>query len=424
MSTKKISDKEFDIALKAMTKSFGEGFAKTADLADIDPEAIPTGHDDLDEVLTEGAHGIILGGIVELIGSYGSGKTSLAMRIVKCAQDIGHRCAWFDAEYGWSPTLARLNRVDTSKLLKPDLVEKKGTEIKILNAKEILGRVYQTIQTNVFGVVVLDSVAGLATESNLTKQVKDPNAASPPGELALAITQNLPKLAAMCDQTKTTLILINQLRVPIQIGYQGAHGLTDDRYKTPGGSAIKYFIQQCIAVEKVRGSKGLIIGLDDQGIKQVIGHWCNINVVKNRKAAPLSPEQAIQIGVYYKDYFPDAAQICLDTASKLQVVTSRKGVLTWKREGEIYVRKDGAVDFLFELRQNEDKLRELCQDCCEYEEGERNLGLNSPVKVPASIRKIAQGEEIPVSLKYAEPDPDDDAGTKKKTKKRSKKSED
>ena len=73
MATRKITDKVKDAILKQLVKNFGPGYNTTGVLEE-NLEAIPTGHDDLDRLLTLGAHGIAKGCIVELMGSEGSGK--------------------------------------------------------------------------------------------------------------------------------------------------------------------------------------------------------------------------------------------------------------------------------------------------------------------------------------------------------------
>ena len=137
MANKKVSDTEFEQKLKFLTKSFGAGY-DTRGLADAEYKAIPTGYDDLDCLLTKGASGIYLGGIIEVMGSPGSGKTSLALRTVTQAQEQGIHCCWIDAEAGFSPDFATLNGVDLKKLVRPGLVTKGSTDddVKLMNAVE------------------------------------------------------------------------------------------------------------------------------------------------------------------------------------------------------------------------------------------------------------------------------------------------
>src|SRR4051794_18496140 len=66
-------------------------------------ECIPTGFRVLDEA-TGG--GLPRGKIVELFGSAGSGKTTLAIQIVAALQRSGGTAAWIDAEHAFDPAYA------------------------------------------------------------------------------------------------------------------------------------------------------------------------------------------------------------------------------------------------------------------------------------------------------------------------------
>src|SRR3990167_6469548 len=138
MSYKKISDKEFEDKLKILKKSFGAGYDKRG-LADAAYKAIPTGHDDLDVLLTRDAMGVYLGGIIEMFGETSGGKTSLALKVVKHAQDLGLHCCWIDAEAGFSHDLALVNGVDLDKLIRPELIKRGNSpdDISLMNAAEV-----------------------------------------------------------------------------------------------------------------------------------------------------------------------------------------------------------------------------------------------------------------------------------------------
>ena len=66
--SEKMSDDVFQKGLDALVKQFGPGFNQHG-LAETIYQAIPTGHDDLDSILTKGAFGIYLGGVIEIFGS-------------------------------------------------------------------------------------------------------------------------------------------------------------------------------------------------------------------------------------------------------------------------------------------------------------------------------------------------------------------
>lgn len=388
-------------ALSALSKIWGSGF-NTRGLADAEYDAIPTGHDDLDEVLTKGSSGIFRGGICEIFGSEGSGKTSIAMRAVGNAQKMGLNALWIDAESTFSPDLAQLNGCDPSKLIMPELNSTKATKndsVHFLNASEILQMIAQAAEKNVFGVIVLDSVAALMPESVL--QMQTANDANQMGyaEVARAMSKFLPKISAVAAETNTCVIFINQLREKV--------GEMFVKADTPGGRALKFFASQRIRVDRIKGKSGEVTHSNEDGQSEIIGHYARTYIVKNKKAPPI--QHAVEIPIYYKEYFPDKSKRCYDVARSLNVVKIRQGILTWKDDdGEKVLQADGESAFLEEIRSRELGGR-LAHSCVQEENSDRNKKLKQPIKVPKTIKKLAE--------EYAN---NSSAGTSKLTKSKSK----
>ena len=389
MATRNVSQKAYEDVLKIMCKDFGRGYSQTG-LPESINKAVPTGHDDLDDVLTRGAKGIYLGGVVEFCGCESSGKSSLAYRVCGNAQKMGMKCCWFDTESSFESNLAVINGCDPTKLLVPDLCdtaavtkdkerereEEASGVVSFLNVCEILEMIYQTIVQNVFAVVVLDSVAGLMPESTLSGT--DPNK-MPPGELPRAMSRFLPKIAAACKKTETTLILINQLRDKIG-------EIFADRFHTPGGRALKFFCQQRLGIEKVFGEAGRL-HVETNGVSELYGHYARIHIIKNKKESPPEEKIKIEIPIYYREYFPDRAKQIYDLARRLKVITIRNGVLTWKDDkGEIIVQ--GGESAVLEKIRNEKMEARLASECVTEAKTPGNLELKIPVRVPSTLIEL------------------------------------
>lgn len=370
---------ERDALLKMLVKQYGPGYSSFgADMAR--PKAIPTGHDDLDSVLTKGAHGIYLGGLVELCGSEGSGKSSVALRTVGYAQKLGHTCCWIDAEAAFDENVAILNGCDPTTLILPDLAESKvvassddnETKLSFFNSTEVLEMIYKSVCSRLFGLIVLDSVAGLMPDRILQDDF-DANKVGV-AEVARSMSQMLGKIAQACKKTETTVIFINQLRDKPGEYFQ-------DRFHTPGGKALKFFAHQRISVEKIRSKEGKVISTDEDGNEELIGHYARVNIIKNRKAPPVQDGTVIEIPVYYKKYFPDDAKKCYDLARKLGVIKIRTGVLTWKDNDAIIARESGEAAMLLKIR--EGKLeKQLALSCVAVADG------NPTIKIPSFIKDI------------------------------------
>lgn len=380
---KKISDQALKAGLKMLENSFGKDFAEKG-LQDTNYKAIPTGHDDLDAVLTREAGGIYLGGICELFGNEGGGKTSVAMRMIGIAQTLGLNCAWFDAEHSFSPDLARLNRVDLDKLVYLKRITGEGDKAQILDAGQVLDRVFHAVWSNVFSVVVVDSVAALMPE-RIVAEDYDPSSQGI-SELARVMSAQLPKISSACAEKECTVIFINQVRMKPGEKY-GAP------WDTPGGRALKFYASQRISVNKIGGKSGLVTQATEDGISEVVGHYARVKVEKNRRHEPCY--DPLEIPIYYREYFPDAAKKCYDLSRKLQVVTTRRGMLTWKDgQGEIVGQVEGESNMLQFIRGTEDKKPKgayLAHCCVEAAKHEKNQKKKVPVKVPSGILKLAKG---------------------------------
>jgi len=373
---KKVSDKALESALKSLESNYGKDFVEKG-LQTSDYIAIPTGHDDLDAVLTRVNGGICLGGICELYGGEGSGKTSVAMRTVGMAQNLGLKCAWFDAEHSFSPDLAKLNRVDLEKLIYLRRTSGEGEKATLLNAAEVLDRIFQAVWTGAFSLIVIDSVAALIPERVAAVDF-DP-AKKGISELARDMSSQLPKISSACAEKECTVIFINQVRMKPGEMYGNPE-------TTPGGKALKFYASQRIEVNKINGKNGQVTQTSEDGIEEIVGHYARVKVVKNRKNEPYFDR--LEIPIYYREYFPDDAKKCYDLARKLQVISTRRGILTWKNpEGEIVAQTEGESNILEFIREENEAFLAHC--CVVAGEDKKNTAKKTPVKVPQGIYKLA-----------------------------------
>jgi recombination protein RecA len=145
----KISEKAYDLAMKNLAS-----FLRPASAVDV-PEFIPTGHLQLDIAITQGIdpesdidfnelnleeRGFPLGKLVEISGQEGSGKSSLAYRVVGYAQKKGYKCGWIDSEQSFSPSLAEINGVDKTSLAFADLKDIEEPD-HLYSAEEVFDRI-------------------------------------------------------------------------------------------------------------------------------------------------------------------------------------------------------------------------------------------------------------------------------------------
>jgi recombination protein RecA len=142
---------------------------------------IPTGSAALDEAL--GIGGLPKGRLVEIAGPKGSGKTTLALRII-AAQKEGFT-AFVDADHTLDLRYARMLGVDCSRMLlsQPDCGEQAMDVVEAL------------VRSGQVSVVVVDSVSALALEDGQSQ--------------ARLMSRAMRRLASMAEQTGTTVVFLN-----------------------------------------------------------------------------------------------------------------------------------------------------------------------------------------------------------------------
>lgn len=242
-------------ALKEIQSRYGEGsIMRLGEMPRVPVEVIPTGSFSLDEAL--GVGGIPRGRVIEIFGPESSGKTTLALHIVREAQKTGGVCAYVDAEHALDPEYAKRIGVDLNDLVlsQPDTGEQ---------ALEIVESI---VRSGAFDAVVIDSVAALTPQAEIEGEMADQLV----GGQARLMSRALRKLTAVVAKTKTSVIFINQIRM--QIGMRFGNPET-----TPGGKALKFFSSVRLDIRRIAQLK--------KG-EEVIGNRVRAKVVKNKVAPP------------------------------------------------------------------------------------------------------------------------------------------
>jgi len=216
---------------------------------------IPTGLIGLDHTVL-GIGGIPRGRITEIYGPESGGKTTLTLHTIASAQRAGELCAFIDAENALDPTWANKIGVDVGKLAvsQPD------------NGEQALEIVQTLIESQAFGVVVVDSVAALVPKAELDGDMGDAHM----GLQARLMSQAMRKLSGAVARSNTALIFINQIRDKIGVMFGSPE-------TTTGGRALKFYASLRLDVRRVSGIK---IG------DEVTGNQVRIKTAKNKMAPP------------------------------------------------------------------------------------------------------------------------------------------
>ena len=316
MAESKLTIEDF---ISQMNKSFGANtFMKLGDNVVKGVPCNKLGVASLDDIL---GGGLAKGRIVEIYGPESSGKTSLSLMAIAESQKEGGQCGFIDAEHALDTDYAHKLGVDLPNLTitQPDYGEQ---------ALELLDRM---VDTGLFSVIVVDSVAALTPKAELEGEMGE----SKIGLHARLMSQALRKITAKVHKTNTTVIFINQLREKIGVMFGNPE-------VTTGGNALKFYASQRLDVRKGPQIKEGDI---------VVGGTMRISVIKNKIAPPFRKTEL-------KMYFNKG----IDKMDDLLNICEAKGII--KKGGSWYSYGDtklgqGAVTVANLLRDNPELVEEL-----------------------------------------------------------------
>lgn len=247
--------------MEKMEKDFGEGSLIRGNSEPLPCESISTGSIGLDKAL--GIGGLPKGRVTEIYGPESSGKTTIAMQVMKEAQDRDPEamCAIVDMEHAYSESYAISMGLDNKRVFisQPSHGEQ---------ALEIVRRL---VDSGDFDVVVLDSVAALVPLAELQGNVGDNKL----GLQARMMGQALRMLTDTIHKNECVVIFINQLREKIGVMFGSPE-------TTPGGNALKFYASIRLDVRRSVTKENTV--KDENDFK--IGNQTTVKVIKNKLAPP------------------------------------------------------------------------------------------------------------------------------------------
>jgi recombination protein RecA len=218
---------ELDVLLKEVNRILEQD--EQFFLASKQPEGttvrvIPTGSFSLDIAL--GIGGWPVGCFNELYGQESVGKSFLALMSIKEAQKLfpDKFALYIDAEQSLNPQLAQQLGVNLDRLLIS----------RTNSARKAFGSLTKWLESGAVSFVVVDSIASLITENEEDEQENVEKAQV--GSLARVMNQVARKLTALVARSGATVLLLNQIREKINMGY-GSSDVT-----TPGGHALLHSV--------------------------------------------------------------------------------------------------------------------------------------------------------------------------------------
>ena len=302
-----------DKAVGDIVKRYGDGsIMRLGDAHKMTIDAIPTGSLSLDLAL--GIGGIPRGRITEIYGPESSGKTTICQHIVAEVQKLGGTAAYVDMEHALDPVYAAKCGVDVDNLL----VSQPDTGEQALEITETL------VRSGAVDLVVIDSVAALVPRSEIEGDMGDAQM----GAMARLMAQALRKLSGAINQTKTSVIFTNQLRMKIGVMFGNPE-------TTTGGNALKFYASVRLDVRRIQSIK---IGAE------IVGNRTRVRVVKNKVAPPF---RTAEFDIMYNEGISKVGDL-IDLATQLGIVDKRGAFFSYG-ETRLGQGRENSKEF---LRQN------------------------------------------------------------------------
>jgi recombination protein RecA len=354
MALDKDSLRALQSATQKLKKRFGnEVIADTLEIKKY--EVIPSGSAIIDDAIgIAGQSGYPLGRLVEIYGPESSGKTSICMSAVAQAQKKypNKMVLYIDAEHAFNLEYAQKFGINTN----PDafIFCQPGS------AEEALEIFNTYAETGAFSVIVLDSIAAMATEAQLAKGMDEKTM----GSLAGVLSPGLTKIKGSLSQTNTLGLFVNQTRDSI--------GMFTSGETTPGGKALRFYCSLRIRVSK----KDLIV---DPTTKDTIGQDLKIDFKKNKVGTPYKVvETKLIFGQgfdYESEYF--------DMAVVKNVIHKGGAWYSWiAKDGETVIKLQGKLACVALLKANQEEYEYL-----------KELVINSGVETPTELLAVEEQDE-------------------------------
>ncbi|MFA5048568.1 MAG: recombinase RecA [Patescibacteria group bacterium] len=251
---KEVIDSVLDSTLKELEKSYGKGIiTNLEDDESLQIDKVSCGHMSLDKAL---GGGIPRGRILEFYGANSSGKSTLALSVIREFQLLGENVVYLDAEYAFDKDYAQKNGVDVAKLIfcQPEYTEQ-GLDI-----------VEKFVESGKIGLIVVDSIAAMSPKAEIEGEAGD----SHMGLQARLMSQAFRRLTGKIHKSNTTVIFINQTRK--NIGVMWGSPIT-----TTSGEALKFYSSIRVELAKT--------GMNKKG-DVVLATTVKAKIVKNKVAAP------------------------------------------------------------------------------------------------------------------------------------------
>jgi recombination protein RecA len=242
-------------------------------------EVVSTGSITLDMAL--GCGGFPRGRVVEIFGQEASGKTTTTLSLIAEGQKQGLYCGFIDAEQALDVGYAKKLGVKFDETF---------THVQPNSGEQALQLCVEMVNSGLYGVIVIDSVAALTPQKEIEGEIEDNNM----GLQARMMSKALRVLTPAVAKNNVLVVFINQLRDKIGVMFGSPE-------TTTGGNALKFYASVRLRVTKQSGKdKQLEVKIPPkkEGDKEetATGYLMKITIQKNKMAAP---HEFIEVPILY-----------------------------------------------------------------------------------------------------------------------------
>jgi recombination protein RecA len=288
---------------------------------------ISTGSTLLDTIISNRKEGgAPIGRITEIAGTESSGKSLMAIHMIKDTIKKGGVPIYFDTENASSVDFMKRVGVDVNKLT---YIQPKTIEEVFSIAESTIKHVRENSPDTII-TIIWDSVAATPTKEEL-QQDYDHKEMAP---AARVIARGLKKITQYLGDTKVCFVALNQLKKKIQ-----TFGFSADTWTTPGGLGFNYH-----ASVRVRLSKGnKIRNKNATKDEPPIGVGTIAEVVKNKLSSPF---RKCKFNVYFQ-YGIDDISSWVEPLMNADIIYSSSKNGEEAKNGRYYaIRQDGTDEVL------------------------------------------------------------------------------
>jgi len=237
--------------------------------------------------LAIGLGGYPSGCIIDTFGGESAGKSLLSIMAMAQVQKAGGVAVVWDVERSYSKNTnwLKVNGVDPAKLRFIKLRPEQGCEQGMEAVEKIAG-------SGLADLIVVDSIPAMVTQAQLERAMSENDMVS---ARANAMTRHLNRLVSIIDQSKTTVLFINQLRANM------GGGMYEKKEKETSIFALKHASSLRMEVTKLIGKDNLKVV---DGVP--VGHRIKVKMVKNKLA---DPYKIAEFDIYYRSGVDVASEI-------------------------------------------------------------------------------------------------------------------